>query len=391
MGNSQDTQITNDLRYGKVNKFTYENSLIIQKVIDYKNAPDQLANCIHRCQLSQSINHKNIIKLHKYEVDQLSVLIYFEHYDYDLQQDINKRKLNNNYYQEHELLQMFDQFVSALAYLQQQQIFHDDIRPQNIFLTPNDTIKLNQQWVIDNTQNQQRYYAPEQIQPQPSNVQPNPFKSTSYSLGITMLHLMTLTSMEIVYLKNQVNQSLVNELLRCTNYSNKLINKIQHLLFQSPHQRADYMYQVNKQANLQQKLLSSPPKTITSSQRYVYRTSQSPLTRTIQPRHSHSPFTFRRIAQLQTPIQQVTPQQIAIIQSSPRQIVKTSSPIKVIKQQEQQQQQQQQLMFTPNQSLKTKEMLQKLDEVTPKTDLDYRIQKALKQTNETLKKNYMLQ
>lgn len=29
MGNSQDTQITNDLRYGKVNKFTYENSLII--------------------------------------------------------------------------------------------------------------------------------------------------------------------------------------------------------------------------------------------------------------------------------------------------------------------------------------------------------------------------
>ena len=35
-------------------------------------------------------------------------------------------------------------------------------------------------------------------------------------------------------------------------------------------------------------------------------------------------------------------------------------------------------MFTPNQSLKTTEMLQKLDDETPKTDLDYRIQKALK-------------
>ncbi|CAD8088868.1 unnamed protein product [Paramecium sonneborni] len=382
MGNSQDTQTTNDLRYGKVNKFTYENSLIIQKVVDFKNAPDQLANCIHRCQLSQSINHKNIIKLHKYEVDQLNVSIYFEHYDYDLQQDIQKRKLNNNYYQEHELLQMLDQFISALAYLQQQQIFHDDIRPQNIFLTPNDTIKLNQQWVIDNTQNQQRYYAPEQIQQQLSNVQLNPFKSSAYSLGITMLNLMTLTSMDIVYLKNQVNQQLVNELLRCTNYSNKLVNKIQHLLFQYPQQRADYMFQINKQANLQQKLMSSPPKTITSSQRYVYRACQSPLTRTIQPRHS--PFTFRRIA---TSIQQPHPQQIAIIHSSPRQIVKTSSPINIVKQQEQQSQ----LMFTPNQSIKNKEIIQKLNEATPKTDLDYRIQKALKQTNETLKKNYMLQ
>ncbi|CAD8087303.1 unnamed protein product [Paramecium primaurelia] len=378
MGNNSNKQIANDLRYGNINKFIFENQLIIQKDIDFKDCPDQLAGCIHKCQLSQSIIHKNIIKLHKYELDKHNVSIYFEHYDYDLQQDIIKRKLNNNYYQEHELLQMLDQFFSALAYLQQQQIFHNDIRPQNILLTPNDTIKLNQQWVIDNTQNQQRYYAPEQIY----NVQSNPFKSTSYSLGITMLHLMTLTSMEIVYLKNQVNQTLVNEILRCTNYSNKLINKIQHLLFQSPNQRTDFIFYVNKQANLQQKILFSPPKTITQSQRYINKQSQSPLTKTIQPRLSYSPFTSRTIAQTK-----IHPNQIIIVQSSARQLITTPSPIKFIKQQEQQSK----LMFTPNQSLQTKETISNLDDSTTNTDLDYKIQKALKQTNETLKKNYMLQ
>ena len=61
----------------------------------------------------------------------------------DWEKEIIKRKKNNNYYSEKELFFILKDLIKTLSKLQQNNISHRDIKPQNILLCDNDILKIS--------------------------------------------------------------------------------------------------------------------------------------------------------------------------------------------------------------------------------------------------------
>lgn len=61
----------------------------------------------------------------------------------DLSHEINRRKKSDNkFFTEPEILRYFAQSCLGLKYLHDRQFCHRDIKPDNIFLTKNNIVKL---------------------------------------------------------------------------------------------------------------------------------------------------------------------------------------------------------------------------------------------------------
>lgn len=123
----------------------------------------------------------------------------------DLSKEAEKRKRNYLYWSEEEIWRILEEAVEALAYLQEQQLAHRDIKPHNIFLTADGHVKLgdfgaSRFTVMDESitiQGTPLYLSPKlrnayakmMAEPELVTVRHNVYKSDVFSLGITMLHL----------------------------------------------------------------------------------------------------------------------------------------------------------------------------------------------------------
>ena len=93
-----------------------------------------------------SLYHPGICKLYecflKQDGSQLKYAIVMEWMDRDMQREIEERSKSDNYWAENDLLEAMYILVDALAYAQEQDICHRDMKPQNIFINRHGSVKV---------------------------------------------------------------------------------------------------------------------------------------------------------------------------------------------------------------------------------------------------------
>jgi NIMA (never in mitosis gene a)-related kinase len=144
-----------------------------------------------------NLDHINLVKYfqHFYTHDKLYIVMeYIE--GGDLRSFLNSKKKQHQPLPEEEILYIFRQLVSALFYLHNQKIIHRDIKPDNIFLTKDLTIKIGDFGVscaIDKSTYQRltnagsaSYSSPEMMKEIPYS-----FSTDIWSLGCVFYELLT--------------------------------------------------------------------------------------------------------------------------------------------------------------------------------------------------------
>ena len=153
------------------------------------------------CATMLSLSHPNILKLLscfwvKSEGKNYYIIV-TEWCEKDLEKDIQQRAQHTFPFTEPDLLALCSQMIAALAFLQAQGLAHRDIKPQNIFLTKEKTVKIGDFGSASGSSSEFGYIVgtPYYLSPilkqamatRQVQVQHNAFKSDVYSLGLTIL------------------------------------------------------------------------------------------------------------------------------------------------------------------------------------------------------------
>lgn len=192
--------------------------------------------------------------------DFFKVSLFFESFEEDLEQEIYSRKENKEYFSEVELWYIFDSIVSIGAFLQENKIYHGDIRPFNIFITASKDYKICDTglfrttapaWLADGLESKSHYPSPQYFKGldfEANNVEYDRAKNDVFSLGMTMLETALLEKPEGVYDWDTytVNAARVEELITQLSqvkekYSETLIQTIRFTLNFNEAERPDFI------------------------------------------------------------------------------------------------------------------------------------------------------
>lgn len=135
------------------------------------------------------------------------VYLFFPVLPKSLYQEIDERAADARYYKETELWDFYTQLMDAFVYLQQHNVAHRDIKPQNILLTEQNQVKLcdfgfakqmgRQTTAMNSLLGTMAYFSPllrlAYLRGGVKQVQHNVFKSDVYSLGMVLLQLTLLS------------------------------------------------------------------------------------------------------------------------------------------------------------------------------------------------------
>ena len=208
-----------------------------------------------------SVKHENILKLYgiqfKY-LDETTSAIYvlMELAQNDWNKEIKRRILAKKFYKEYELINLLKQIIKGFLFLQDKNIAHRDIKPQNILLFPNNVYKIadfGEAKFIKNIEEQstlkgsELYMSPllyKGYKYNQKNVLHNPYKSDVFSLGYCLLYAMCLNLKilenvrELTTMKSIISN--INKFLGKIKYSDKLINIIYKMIEPNEDLRYDF-------------------------------------------------------------------------------------------------------------------------------------------------------
>ena len=228
-----------DHTYGKVtilqDKTTRE--LVALKELFLKSANEfygEIETFKQRCKIS----HPNVVQLHSYNstieenlcASFYRILLVIDYFDQDLEQEINRKKANSEYFKEGHLWCLLKSILSALEFLQQNGIAQGDLKPSNILISRLGSYKIAEQSLfggafssymqqLSGSDGVRAYLSPSLVQ-NLSNQELHPnhdaYKSDIFSLGLSVLHAATLTDcdeffnwkkckLDIDALQNRVN------------------------------------------------------------------------------------------------------------------------------------------------------------------------------------------
>ena len=208
-----------------------------------------------------SVKHENILKLYGIQFKYLDettsaifVLMELAHNDWNT--EIKRRIIAKRYYKEYELINLLKQIIKGFLFLQDKNIAHRDIKPQNILLFPNNVYKIadfGEAKFIKNIAEQstlrgsELYMSPllyNGYKYNQKNVLHNPIKSDVFSLGYCLLYAMCLNLKvlevvrELTTLKSIVNN--INKFMVKNKYSEKLLNIVYKMIDPSEDLRFDF-------------------------------------------------------------------------------------------------------------------------------------------------------
>ena len=226
------------------------------------NNEAQLITFSKEYEIIHEIKHKNVLKIkglsHK-KLDETTHVLYIlmELAKGDWDKEIKHRASNKNYYSEEELIYIIRQLVDALYYLQEMNIAHRDIKPQNILIFDHKVfkladfgeakeVKLMTQKHKGTLRGTELYMAPVLFNSLDHDhiVEHNPYKSDVFSLGYCVLFAATL-SFNILYELRKVSNkkmifSVINKYLS-ERYSSKFIVLMSRMVENNEKYRFDFI------------------------------------------------------------------------------------------------------------------------------------------------------
>ena len=174
----------------------------------------------------------------------------------DWEKEILKRKNNNQFYTEIELMEIFRNLISIFSSLQKNHITHRDIKPQNIMLV-NNKMKIcdfgnarvlkGHGIIIQRIRGSELYMSPKIFRAYQSgkqNVKHNAYKSDVYSLGICFFIASSLCYDGPNFIRQMTDMNKIKQVLDynlAKKYSPSLINLIYTMLEIDESKRPDFM------------------------------------------------------------------------------------------------------------------------------------------------------
>lgn len=232
--NYQFVSKTHDLRYGdvKILQDQRDGALLICKETTV-NTKESYEKEIRFLSKKIAVSHPNIIRVEGYNTKDKQhfcasfwkISIFIEYVERDLAQEIETRVDQHIPFSESDLLNLAENTIAGLNFLQSQKQSHGDVRPINILVTQDYVYKLSDpslniqrpnalvQTIMGNAE---CYLSPELLQAaQRKDLQPtiDANKSDVYSLGMTLLSAATLAKSEDLYdyEENKLNSDLFQE------------------------------------------------------------------------------------------------------------------------------------------------------------------------------------
>ena len=202
-------------------------------------------------ELIYSMKHENIMKIYYLQFKYLdyttySLYIIIERAIGDWSLDIRKRVITKKYYKEFEIINILKQVVSALLYLEERNIAHRDIKPQNILIFPGKVYKVADLGEAKNIDSMNRemtlrgselYMSPLIYQKHKLNKRDlihNVYKSDVFSLGYSALYAICLNLNVIEDIREfEDMKKIVNNINKYFNkklYSDKLYRLIINMI-----------------------------------------------------------------------------------------------------------------------------------------------------------------
>ena len=217
-----------------------------------------------------SVKHENILSLYglqyKY-LDETTSAIYvlMELAQNDWNKEIKRRMIAKKYYKESEIVEILKQIIKGFLFLQDKDISHRDIKPQNILLFPNNVYKIADFGEAKNIKNiaQQSTLRGSELYMSPvlykgykfnkKNILHNPYKSDVFSFGYCLVYAMCLN---IKVLESLRELTTMRSIIACIDkhivhhlYSDKLMKLIYKMIEPNEDQRIDFedlMEELNK-------------------------------------------------------------------------------------------------------------------------------------------------
>ena len=240
------------------NNETYE-QFALKKIVcrDY----NELIKHKNELELIYSVKHENILNLigiqFKY-LDETTSAIYvlMELAQNDWNMEIKRRILAKKYYKESEIIRILKQIIKGFLFLQDKDIAHRDVKPQNILLFPNNVYKIADFGEAKNIKNiaQQSTLRGSELYMSPvlykgykfnqKNIMHNPYKSDVFSLGYCLLYAICLnlkvleSVRELTTLRGVI--SSINKFIMKNKYSDKLMNLIYKMIEPNEDDRIDF-------------------------------------------------------------------------------------------------------------------------------------------------------
>ena len=174
----------------------------------------------------------------------------------DWEKEILKRKNDNQFYSEFELMQIFRNLINIFSSLQKNHITHRDIKPQNIMLV-NNKMKIcdfgnarvlkGLGIIIQRIRGSELYMSPKMFRAYQSgkqNVKHNAYKSDVYSLGICFFIASSLCYDGPNFIRQMTDMNRIKQVLDynlAKKYSPNLVNLIYTMLEIDESKRPDFM------------------------------------------------------------------------------------------------------------------------------------------------------
>ena len=204
-------------------------------------------------------NIMSIIGISKKMIDETTYGIYvlMEVAKTDWEKEINQRYMIKKYYSEKELLNIIKQLVSALSFLERNDIGHRDIKAQNILCFENNIYKIadfgeakrfmKEKDIISTLRGTELYMSPilfYSFHNRIFQVKHNPYKSDVFSLGMCVLFASTLRLKSLCNVRNcQNNLELKKYIINIIDgkYSNEFITLLCKMISLNEEDRPNFI------------------------------------------------------------------------------------------------------------------------------------------------------